>query len=423
MRAYSPLKTMLRRPEFTRRSALTAGLAALSAPIIAKVPPRDITFEQDFDELWETLRDRYAFFGEKATDWERVRTIYRPILAKVGDDEDKWMRLIDAVTNELYDAHTHFSSPVPGLPRWPLSDLMVEDSPAGVRVKALRTESAASDAGLRVGDVVLEIDGMSYSQAVNMRMPRALRRADPEARKYAINAAIGGVRDRERDLTIRMADGQTRKLKLPAKQVPNRAAINHRRLEGGIGYIAITTFGDNDAPKAFDAALAELRDAPGLILDVRYNGGGDTQVARPIMGRFIKERRPYALMRRRSGHGIGLTEPWTEYVDPQGPFTYEGPVVVLQNHWSGSMAEGFPMGMKGIGRAVTVGTETMGLGAAVFSLRLDRTGVSVNYSAEPVYAVDGTPRWKLRPDVAVADGEDALAVGLVEVKRLAGSKV
>ena len=83
------------------------------------------------------------------------------------------------------------------------------------------------------------------------------------------------------------------------------------------------------------------------------------------------------------------------------------------------MADGFPMGMKGIGRARTVGTETMRLGAAVFPLRLDRTGVTVNYSAEPVYAVDGTPRWKLKPDVEVAPGADILAVGLAELRRLA----
>ena len=83
------------------------------------------------------------------------------------------------------------------------------------------------------------------------------------------------------------------------------------------------------------------------------------------------------------------------------------------------MAEGFPMGMKGIGRAVTVGTETMGLGAAVFPLRLDRTGVTINYSAEPVYDVEGRPRWKLKPDVPVDPQGDILAAGISELKRLA----
>lgn len=386
--------------------------------IAAAPPPQDITLEQDFDELWETIRDRYAFFGEKATDWERVRQLYRPRLVEVGDDEERWNRLLAAVTDELYDAHTHFAQPVPGLPRWPLSDMLVEESAAGVRVAAIRDGSAAQDAGINIGDIVQVIDGLPFARAAALRMPRALLRPDPEARRYAINAAIGGNRDRERKLRISSSNGSVRELVLPNKPVPNRPAINHRSLPGGFGYIAITTFGDSDAPKAFDAALAELKDTPGLIIDVRDNGGGDTAVARPIMGRFIKERCPYALMRRRSGHGQQLTDPWTESVEPLGPFTYERPVAVLQNHWSGSMAEGFPMGMKGIGRASTVGTQTMGLGAAVFTLRLDRTGTTINYSAEPVYDVQGKGRWTLKPDVSVADGTDVLAAGIAELKRL-----
>ena len=404
----------------SRRHALAFCVAAMSVPALGKAPLRDITLEQDFDELWETLRDRYAFFEVKATDWERVRALYRPQLAAVTDVEDKWMRLLSAVTDELYDAHTHFAQGVAGLPRWPLFDLLVEDSARGVRVKAIREDSAAEEAGVRIGEVILGIDGLPFAQATAMRTPRTLRHPDPEARRYAINAAIAGSRERERKLRIRSNDGQVREVRLTLKTAPDRPAISHRKLEDGFGYIAITSFGDSDTPKVFDAALAELRDTRGLIIDVRQNGGGDTAVARPIMGRFIEKRRPYALMRRRRGRGIGLTEPWTEYVDPHGPFTCKRPVVILQNHWSGSMAEGFPMGMKGIGRAVTVGTEAMGLGAGVFPLRLDRTGVTINYSAEPVYDVHGTPRWKLRPDEAVPDGGDILAAGIAELRRLAG---
>jgi carboxyl-terminal processing protease len=404
----------------TRRTALAWGAAAMAVPALGQAPPRDITLEQDFDELWETLRDRYAFFEEKATDWDRVRALYRPRLAQVGDAEDKWMRLLAAITDELYDAHTHFAEGVAGLPRWPLFDLLVEDSPAGVRVAAIREDSAAADASIRIGDVILSIDDLPFERAAASRMPRSLRRPDPEARRYAINAAVAGNRERERKLKIRSSNGQARDVRLPLKDAPDRPAISHRALDGGLGYIAITSFADAETAKAFDAALAELRGTRGLIIDVRQNGGGDTAVARPIMGRFIKEKRPYAMMRRRSGRGAKLTDPWTEYVDPQGPFTYEEPVVVLQNHWSGSMAEGFPMGMKGIGRAVTVGTKTMGLGAAVFPLRLDRTGVTINYSAEPVYDVHGTPRWKLEPDVRVPDGGDVLDAGILELRRLIG---
>jgi carboxyl-terminal processing protease len=403
-------------PTLTRRTALASGLAFATTPLLAKAPPRDISSAQDFDELWETMRDRYAFFFDKTTDWERVRTMYRP-MAAATDDEQTYKRLLIRVMDEVYDAHTHFRSTDAGLPRAPLSDVLVEDTPAGVRVKAVREGSAAADAGIAIGSIILTMRGKSFEAAVAERMPRCLRRPDPEARAYAINAAIGGLRERPRRIGLRAPDGQMRDLLLPVKPVPDREPISWRKLEDGIGYIAITTFGDYDSPKTFDTALAELKDAPGLIIDVRLNGGGDTAVARPIMGRFISERRPYAYMRRRSGKGVALTDPWVEYVDPQGPFTYTRPVVVLCHHWSGSMAEGFPMGMRGIGRATVVGTPMMRLGAAVFGLNLDRSGYGLQYSAEPVYDVNDRPRWLLEPDVHVPDGQDILAAGIAELKR------
>lgn len=76
------------------------------------------------------------------------------------------------------------------------------------------------------------------------------------------------------------------------------------------------------------------------------------------------------------------------------------------------MAEGFPMGMRGIGRATIVGTPMMRLGAGVFPLRLDRTGLDLQYSAEPVYDVDDRARSLLEPDVPVSAGEDIVAAGI-----------
>jgi carboxyl-terminal processing protease len=76
------------------------------------------------------------------------------------------------------------------------------------------------------------------------------------------------------------------------------------------------------------------------------------------------------------------------------------------------MAEGFPMGMRGLGRAAIVGTPMMRVGAAVFPLRLDRTGLALQYSAEPVYDVQDKPRWELEPDVPVLMGDDILKVAM-----------
>jgi len=401
----------------SRRAFVKAGLAAAAAPLAARPaaaePAHDSTYAQDFDELWETLRARYCFFDAKRTDWDRVRATYRAPALAAGSVE-AFEAICGRVLGELYDAHTHLSNPPDGTRRWPLYDLLVERAGDDARIVAIQDESSALDAGLAIGDLVLTVDGESIAQLVRDIAPKCLASADPAADAWSLNVAVAGRRGQPRRMTVKSGAAAPRELTLPLKQRPDAPAVESRPLANGLGYIAIHTFGDDRIVAAFESALETLRDTRGLVIDVRRNGGGDTALARPIMGRFITQAKPYANMRRRSALGLGA--PWVESVEPRGPFTYVNPVVVLVDHWSASMAEGFPMGMRGLGRATIVGTPMMGLGAAVFAIRLDRTGIQAQYSAEPVYDVHDRPRWTLRPDVLVADGNDILAAGVAALE-------
>lgn len=387
-----------------------------ATPAFAGEPPSDVTAVEDFDELWHTLGERYCYFSEKTTDWQKVRSVYRP-LAMAARTEEEFLGVIHDVLAELYDAHTHLSSPPPGAPRWPGYDMIVERAGDVARIVAVEDGSAPAFVGLRTGDQIVAVDQVPVAAAAAKRMPRCLARPDPAAEWYAWNVAVAGLTERPRVLTIRQAENKTTQpASLPVVPKVPEAAVSSMTLDDGFGYVRIRTFADRAVSADFDSALARLRETRGLVIDVRRNGGGDTAVARPIMGRFISERKPYARMRRRSGSGLG--DAWTEYVDPRGPFTYTRPVVVLVDHWSGSMAEGFPMGMRGLGRARIVGTRMAALGAGVFGLRLDRTGVQAQYSAEPVYDIWNAPRTSLRPDVTVDEGADILRAGVKELRRL-----
>jgi carboxyl-terminal processing protease len=399
----------------TRRSLLKTGVGLLAAQALpfrveAAEPPHDMTYAEDFDELWRTLAERYCYFGEKRIDWTAVRALYRP-QALAAYSRDAFTAVVDRVLGELYDAHTHRGDATDGSARLPYYDLWVEPERGGnALVTSVREGSASADAGIVPGDTITGVAGIPVATCAAVSMPRCLIRADPAATAYALNVAVSGRRGQPRRLGLRGAGGSERSVLLPLKIAPPLPDVESRLLPGGYGCIVIRSFADQAVIDAFDAALLRFREAPGLIIDVRQNGGGDTAVARPIMGRFIAEQKPYARMRRRAGSQ--LSDAWTEVVQPRGPFTYTAPVAVLTTRWSASMAEGFPMGMRGIGRATIVGTPMMRLGAGVFPLRLDRTGVELQYSAEPVYDVHDLPRWLLEPDVTVAPAGDVLAAGI-----------
>lgn len=396
-----------------RRSLLRTGIGLAAASWLASTglaaeAPHDVTFAEDFDELWRTLGERYCYFGEKRTDWTAVRALYRP-QALASSSRDAFEAVVDRVLGELYDAHTHRGGGADGTARLPYHDLWVEPARDGALVTDIRDGSAAADAGIVPGDLVTTIDGTSVIARAAAQAPRCLSRPDPAAMAYALNVAVSGRRGRPRQMGVRSAGGSDRSMLLPLKTAVALPDVESRLLPGGYGCIVIRSFGNQAVVDAFDAALLRFRDAPGLIIDVRQNGGGDTAVARPIMGRFITVQKPYARMRRREGDRLG--DAWTEVVEPRGPFTYTAPVAVLTTRWSASMAEGFPMGMREIGRATIVGTPMMRLGAGVFPLRLDRAGIDLQYSAEPVYDVHGHPRSLLEPDVPVPHG-DILAAGV-----------
>ncbi|MEQ1894881.1 MAG: S41 family peptidase, partial [Planctomycetota bacterium] len=215
--------------------------------------------------------------------------------------------------------------------------------------------------------------------------------------------ALAGRHDTRGEFRVRRDDSELTLRPLGRRRL--RAPVEWRHLPGNVGYIALADFGQERVVAEFDRVLEELRDTRALVLDVRSNSGGDTAVARPILGRFLTKRAQYAWMARRAGSGLGPR--WPEFVEPRGPWTYTQPLFVLVDPFTVSMAEGFAMALQSLDRAELVGTRMAGLSAAVGRIRLPNSGISVQLSTEPVYTLDGRPRDALRPDVAV----DPLALG------------
>ena len=262
---------------------------------------------------------------------------------------------------------------------------------------AVQRGSIPERTGVRPGDDLLAVDGTSLSELYQSRRPRFLTHADPAADEWALASAVAGRHNTRYELLVRR-DGRELRL-TPSGSAPARAEVEWTRLRNDIGLIAISTFAPDSVVPAFDRALEALRDTRALIVDVRSNGGGDTAIARPVIGRLITARMQYAWMTSRQGRGLGSRR--AQFVDPRGPWTCSAPVVVVVDRFSVSMAEGFAMALSGTRRARIVGTRMARLGAAVGRLELPHSRVAVQISTEPVYSVHGTPRWELEPDVVV----------------------
>jgi carboxyl-terminal processing protease len=336
--------------------------------------------------------------------------------------------LLERVLDELYDPHTHLrvntkhsTRLIPtGLDAW------AEWENGKAVITQLRGGFSAEQAGLRVGMEIVAINGVPVKTAINNRLGGTLKRVTDASRSWALRALLAGTRDAKRVVTTRGPNGVTKTflLDLPAhRTVDNYEGdknIEWKILKGRLGYIKVCNLGADDTVTEFDAALEELKNTRGLILDLRATqSGGDTSVAEPILGRLI--RRPMSYQRGVPRHGAA----WTRKVSPRGSWTYAAPVVVLVGRWTASMGEGMAIGMDAMKRGTIVGTRMAGLNGAVFDLQLPNTGIKLNYAAERLFHLNGTPRELFVPRVSVklsdSSNEDLiLAAGIRTLRKTVG---
>jgi C-terminal processing protease CtpA/Prc len=139
--------------------------------------------------------------------------------------------------------------------------------------------------------------------------------------------------------------------------------------------------------------IVDLRDTP---------GGGNTTVARAILGRFVARELPYQKhVLPSEARETGVARSWLELVTPRGPFQYQRPVAVLVNHWTGSMGEGLAIGFDATGSGIVVGTPMAGLLGATYHFELPHSRIGVNVPAERLFHVNGTPREQFVPSIRV----------------------
>lgn len=365
---------------------------------------------KDFDQFWTFVADRYPYLSDITTDWDAVHAALAP-QAAAASSRDAFVAVLEDALDQLYDPHCMLNTNTDASWRPVPHGVWAEWRDGRAVVTAVQGGSAAETAGIVPGDEVLRVDGEDVRTVTDQRRPRFLRTPDPAADAWALLTAVAG-RHGDHTLQVLHANGETADLALSTSADPPGLAWD--QLTPTVGRIEIHSFGDHDLVAQFDAALEALVVADGLVIDLRSNSGGSTTVALPMIGRLLDQRAQYAWMTRRKGDA--MSEPWPEFVNPRGR-TVDVPVVVVVDRFTVSMGEGFAMAIQDTGRGRIVGTQMGGLEAGIVRVKLRNTGISAQISAEPVSAVDHTPRSDLVPDVVVdptvpTSGDPFLAAAL-----------
>lgn len=130
----------------------------------------------------------------------------------------------------------------------------------------------------------------------------------------------------------------------------------------GIPYLAIGSWDPKQVKLAdLDRVLEKFRDAPGLIVDVRMNSGGDMQMAYDFAARFAAVARTAEYIQYRNGslHNE-VTDLVPKTVAPRGQWQFTRPVILLVGRGSASSNENFIAAMKELPNVITMGDVTAG---------------------------------------------------------------
>lgn len=364
-------------------------------------------YREDFETAWIFIRDNYAYFNQKQTDWERVHDLYLPRAAS-SENIVEFIGVLEDMLEELYDSHATLGTNTASSPRLVPSgtDLWAQWQDNHAIITAVRAGSDAERVGLRRGMEVLTIGHRSVQEVVRDRMPKALKSPDSAAHNWALGSALAGHHNAPVRVTIRMGEGdrnQAFEFEPGLTRSPT-TLLSSSLLDGNIGYVRLhNSLGDDALIADWDSVLATLRNTQGLVLDLRETpSGGNTTVARAIMSRMISEEHPYQrheLPAEEQRYGVRRI--WVEYVAPRGPFTYDKPMAVLVGRWTGSMGEGLAIGFDAMQRATIIGAEMARLQGEIGSITLPHTEIDVRIPTGRLYHLNGQPREEFTPKILV----------------------
>ncbi len=340
-------------------SAVQEALSLLRTLVMtgeAEVLATDCTdLDEAIDRMITEVGWTYPAFGLRNLDWEAICAHHRERVAATTEPlvaAQKWLA-------ELGDAHTWVralpvSVPLP-------YQVWVEERTATLTRVAPGT--AASQAGVRVGDTLAEVDAAGWWARTG-----APAHSRPLITGYRLLSSPVGV---ERALTARRRDGTTRTWFEAAALDPPYPLVQWRRLQTGTGYLRIEAWrADRGIDNAIDAAFSDLFSTKNLIVDLRGNVGGNLVLALSFRDRFLRRRTRMGSIRFSTGPG-GMSPPAAIVGEPaEERYRWHGNVCFLTDPLTYSASEDALLGLQGLPHVRVVGESTGGGSGRPRTLRL-----------------------------------------------------
>jgi carboxyl-terminal processing protease len=276
----------------TKHKALSSPFSDGSALVSTTTPEGRLVV---FDDVWETILERYYDPTLNGIDWHAKRASFRPAAAKAGSTHE-FYELLRQMIASLKDAHTRVYSPDEKFDWWNpryvtvgLTTREVEGVPTVVQVEP---NSAADRTGIRPGDTIVSVDGVPVANVIANRLENRLGSVGTQADSYARYRVAATLFEGLAGTSVKVGwMNRDRKLKsavLERYWTQRHLGFNNQR-KGKIAILRIDAFTQSVAWE-FTKALPNVLDgAQSVVLDLRSNGGGDAEAMADVASLFLDD--------------------------------------------------------------------------------------------------------------------------------------
>ncbi len=394
--------------------------------IKVSIKPRP-EWRQMLREAWRLMRDHFWDPDMSKVDWREVLERYEPLLERLATRRE-FSDLLWEFQGELGTSHAYeYGGDYQSGPHYAQGKLAAsvawrEEDEAYVILEIAEGDPWSEDSTsplrllhhpLKAGDLLLEVNG----QTLDLNNP-------PE--KFLVNQAEQRVHLTVKRRASHRGEGEPEPEVVTVKALRRETPIRyrewvesnkrlvHQRSEGKLGYIHIPNMSASGYAEFHRHYYSEI-EREGLIVDVRYNGGGN-------VSQLLLEK----LARRRVGFDV---QRWGEPI-PYPQESPAGPLVALTNEQAGSDGDIFSHCFKLMGLGPLLGKRTWGGTIGIwprhplvdgtvttqpeFAFWFTDVGWGVeNYGTDPDEVIEHRPQdWTLKKDPQL---ERAIVVALEQV--------
>lgn len=277
--------------------------------------------------FWQEVNYNFVYLDK--VDKAKWEDAYRKLLATVGQtpNDYAYYRQLQRFCALLKDGHTNVFFP-PGVEQMTTNFGAYRLMLRNLDNKAIVVRTNASKKNeIPVGSEVVEVNGQPTATYLAEQVaPYIASSTDYILKDWGTRDLLTGVTGDSYRIKIKKPKGEIIALTLTHQKTeeqavypefePEKGLFEFKWLSNSIAYVALNSFGDAKIDSLFIQKLPELYKAKGLVVDLRANGGGSTEIGTTILQYLTPDKLLYGAKSRSRLH-VGTYKAWGSYLQPQ----------------------------------------------------------------------------------------------------------